>query len=82
MTEEGQQAIRWNFLKGCKHDMDGDNKCPMCTLVDNCTRKFLLEEAEQIEISRRSGYLIRAQTRFSMLDGWSRNQGSIVGKIY
>lgn len=73
------EISRWNFLKSCRHDLDGKTKCPLCTLVDSCTRKFLLEEAKQIEISRRSGYLIRAQTRFSMLDSWSRNQGAIAG---
>lgn len=69
--------FRWDYLKSCKHDLTGINmaQCPMCRLVNVAVRGHFQDEAERNRISREVSIVKRGRLRYSLLDGWSRNQG-------
>lgn len=74
---DDSRLSQWDHLQGCKHDLYEGNRCPLCLLVEQSTRKFLAEEKINLAKARAESVIARTRMRHALLKNWSRCQLSM-----
>ena len=79
--ENEKKQFCWYFLQNCTHNLERQDNCPLCKLVQRETKEYYKQEAIVKAKKICGSNLEKAQMRCELLESWSRNQLSSYGAM-